>query len=355
MQDKTAILISVVVSCKNEIRHIRAFLDSLFCQQLDGVKMEVLIADGMSVDGTRLILGEFQKNFSALRVFDNPERIAATGLNRAIREARGEIILRMDAHTIYAANYVRTCIEVLRETNADNVGGPALTLAEGYISRAIAHGFHSPFAVGGAKFRDPSYEGRVSTVPYGCWLKSTLERAGMFDGKMVRGQDDELNFRIVSSGGTVWQSPKIVSWYQPRAGLSSLFRQHFQNGFWKVAAIRKHRRPLSLRNLVPGLCLLAGVILPLFAMAAGIAGSARLQNAFLAVWLAFAGLYFAASFWSALSVSRHEGWKFLPILPVVFATYQLSYALGFLLALIVSPANWGGENSMRKNVTTPAR
>jgi succinoglycan biosynthesis protein ExoA len=238
--------ISVVVSCRNEIRHIRAFLESLFRQELGGMEMEVLIADGMSDDGTRMVLAEFEKRFAALRVFDNPEKIAATGLNRAIREAQGEIILRMDAHTIYAANYVRSCLEVLKETNADNVGGPALTRADGYLAQAIAHAFHAPFAVGGAKFRDPQYEGPASTVPYGCWRKSTLECIGLFDVDMVRGQDDELNFRILSSGGTVWQSPKIVSWYQPRTSLSALFWQYFQNGFWKVAAVRKHRRPASL-------------------------------------------------------------------------------------------------------------
>ena len=149
------------------------------------------------------------------------------GLNRAIREARGEIIIRMDAHTIYAPDYVRSCVEVLQETNADNVGGPALTRADGYIAQAIALAFHTPFASGGAKFRDPRYEGPVDTVPYGCWRKSTLERIGMFDEKLVRGQDYELNVRIVSSGGTVWQSPKIISWYsaqsQPFRAVSAIF------------------------------------------------------------------------------------------------------------------------------------
>ncbi len=355
MGQKGAASVSIVVSCRNEFRCIRAFLDSLFCQELDGVELEVLIADGMSVDGTRKILGEFEKRFAALRIFDNPHKIAATGLNRAIRESHGEIIIRMDAHTIYASNYVRSCIEVLQETNADNVGGPALTCADGYIPQAIAHGFHSPFAVGGAKFRNPYYEGSVSTVPYGCWRKSVLERAGLFDEKMVRGQDDELNFRIISSGGTIWQSPKIISWYQPRTTLSSLFRQYFQNGFWKVAAIRKHHRPPSWRNLVPGLCLLVGIVLPLCAVAAAISGLARLHGAFLAVWFALVGLYIATSFASAFSIARREGWKFLPILPIVFATYQSSYALGFLLALINLPAGRDGANSLRKTVPTTAR
>lgn len=261
MQQSQAVHVSVVVPCRNEIRHIRAFLDSVLRQELGQIEMEVLIADGMSDDETRLVLGEFEKRFAALRVLDNPEQIVSTGLNRAIREARGEIIIRMDAHTIYAPDYVRSCIEVLNETSADNVGGPALTRADGYVAQAIAHAFHTPFASGGAKFRDPRYEGPVDTVTYGCWRKSTLERIGTFDEKQVRSEDHELNFRIVSSGGTVWQSPRIISWYRPRATLSGLFGQYFQYGFWKVAIIRKHRGFASWRNLVPCSCLLVGAVL----------------------------------------------------------------------------------------------
>jgi succinoglycan biosynthesis protein ExoA len=337
MQQSEPICISVIVSCRNEIRNIRTFLGCLFHQDLRGLEMEVLIADGMSEDGTRAVLSEFDRKYSVLRVIDNPEKIAATGLNYAIAEANGEIILRMDAHSIYAPDYVRTCVEVLHETNADNVGGPALTRAEGYIPKAIAHAFHVPFAVGNAKFRDPHYEGPASTVPYGCWRKSTLDCIGPFDEEMVRGQDDELNFRILASGGKVWQSPKIVSWYQPRATLGTLFHQFFQNGFWKVAAIRKHRRPASLRNLVPITCLLAGISSPILAGAASRMGWESLHNALFAALFVLAGVYFSISFGCSFLVAKREGWKFFAVLPIVFATYQLPYALGFLLGLFHRP------------------
>src|SRR5579871_1265088 len=128
MEQNDPLQISVIVSCRNEVRHIRTFLGCLFRQDLRGMEMEVLIADGMSVDGTRAVLAEFDKKYSVLRIIDNPEQFAATGLNYAIREAKGEIILRMDVHSLYAPDYIRACIEVLNETNADNVGGPALTV-----------------------------------------------------------------------------------------------------------------------------------------------------------------------------------------------------------------------------------
>jgi GT2 family glycosyltransferase len=317
--------------------------------------MEVLVADGMSDDGTRLVLCEFERRWGALRVLDNPEKIVSTGMNRAIREAQGEIIVRMDAHSLYAPDYVRSCVEVLQETNADNVGGPALTCAEGYVAQAIALAFHSLFARGGGKFRDPRYEGSTDTVPYGCWRKSTFERTGMFDEKLVRTEDFELNLRLISSGGKVWQSPKIISWYRPRASLSGLFRQNFQYGFWKAAVFRKHGRPASWRNLLPGMCVLIGVGLLLCAVQASLVGAARWRNVFLGVWFVLVSLYSIASFVSAFSAARRNGWMFLPFLPIVFATYHLSHGLGFLLALTYFPANWERPNSIQKVLTALTR
>lgn len=285
--------VSVIVPCRNELRYIRVFLDGLLHQDLSSIDMEVLIVDGMSIDGTRNVLHEFAGRHRMIRILDNPERIAAAGLNRAIREALGEIILRMDVHTEYAPDYVRSCVEVLQETDAENVGGAARTHAGGYLAQAIAFGFHSSFATGGAKFRDPQYEGEVTSVPYGCWRKSTLEFVGLFDGELVRGQDDELNCRIISCGGRIWQSRKIVSWYRPRTTLPALFRQFFQNGFWKVAVIRELGRPPSLRNLVPALSLLLGILLPLGAAGASLGGTNGGRNVLLLAWSALAAAYVA--------------------------------------------------------------
>lgn len=351
MKQCPAVQVSVVVPCRNEIRHIWAFLDSVFRQELGGIEMEVLVADGMSDDGTRQVLGEFESAFTTFHVIDNPGQIVSTGLNQAIREASGEIIIRMDAHTIYAPDYVRSCLEVLEETNADNVGGPALTRADGYVARAIAHAFHTAFARGGAKYRDPRYEGPVHTVPYGCWRKSTLERIGLFDETLVRTEDYELNARLVSSGGTVWQSSKIASWYSPRASLSRLFWQYFQYGFWKAAVFRKHHRLKSLRNVAPRACLSVGLALLLGAAVSSLAGWVQWREIFFAGCFALAGLYLIASLAAAFSVSRREGWSFLPFLPIVFATYHSAYALGSLLAVLYHPAKLDFPSPMRRVLT----
>jgi glycosyltransferase involved in cell wall biosynthesis len=310
--------ISIIIPCRNEAACIAEVLDSILAQDLEGFTWEVLIADGMSSDGTREILERYCRREPRIRVIDNPRRAVPSGLNAAIREARGEIILRMDAHTSYAPDYVRRCVETLLETGAANVGGPARTKPRGYWGRAIAAAYHSPLACGGARFHNPDYEGWADTVPYGCWRKSTLIELGLFDEALVRNQDDELNLRLCRSGGRIWQSPAIVSWYQPRDSMGRLVHQYFQYGFWKVAVIRKHRVPASWRHLVPASFVLAAVLLPLVS---------------LKLWAAMLALYLLACLAGAMLASRRHGWSLLPALPLVFFGYHFSYGSGFLTGL----------------------
>lgn len=328
--------VSVIVPCYNEAKHISAFLESLHCQSLNGLRWEVLIADGMSQDGTREVIEGYRKILPALRLIDNPSRFVSSGLNTAIRQAKGDIIIRMDVHTEYAPDYISQCLHELERTSADNVGGPARTRANGYLSRAIAAAYHSPFACGGARFHDESFEGYVDTVPYGCWHKTTLEDLGLFDETLVRNQDDELNLRITRSGGRIWQSPAIVSWYSPRASLSSLFRQYFQYGFWKVAVIRKHRIPASWRHMVPVAFVLAHLIfLSLILTAYG-----RFDSLFhwsLPAWLCLSSLYAVSALAAAYVAGLRHGWQICVALPLVFAAYHVSYGLGFLFGLFYWP------------------
>src|SRR4029453_11974231 len=131
----------------------------------------------------------------------------------------------------------------LRETDADNVGGPAHTKGIGYLQSAICAAYHSPFAVGGARFHQVDYEGDVDTVTYGCWPRKVFDQIGFFDEEFIRNQDDEFNLRLTRMGGKLWQSPRIKSWYRPRNSLRSLFRQYMQYGYWKVRVIQKHKIP----------------------------------------------------------------------------------------------------------------
>jgi succinoglycan biosynthesis protein ExoA len=323
--------ISLVVACRNEYRHMRVFLDSLLRQDLDGFNWEIIVADGMSDDGTRSVLDYCVRRNPRISVIDNPARIVSSGLNAAIRMARGEIILRMDAHTEYAHDYVRKCVEALHRTNAGNVGGPARTKAQGLLARAIQAAYHSPFSTGGARFHDDNYSGFVDTVPYGCWRKETLLQLGLFDEELVRNQDDELNLRLTRNGGTIWQSSEIVSWYRPRASLFGLFRQYFQYGFWKVRVIRKHKLPGSWRHLMPGAFVAGNLLLLLAAAALAVAGSPLLAERALVLWAMVLFAYISACLLASCFAARRFGWQFFPYLPLTFAVFHVSYGLGFLI------------------------
>lgn len=333
MIDNQTVKVTIIVACRNEIKHIRGFLDSLLTQDMTGISWEGIIADGMSDDGTRETLEGYAAKHSQLRVIGNPGRIVSTGLNAAIREARGEIIMRLDAHTFYAPNYCRLCVETLERKGADNVGGPARTQAVGIRARAVAAAYHSRFSTGGARFHDANYEGCVDTIPYGCWRKATLERIGLFDETLVRNQDDELNLRLLRGGGKIWQSPDIVSWYSPRPTLSSLFRQYFQYGFWKVAVIRKHCVPASWRHLVPISFVLANILLLAGMAVAKVIGADWCLTTSVVLWFSMIAVYVLAILAASFIVARRSGWAILPYLPAVFAAYHLSYGLGFLVGL----------------------
>ena len=334
MAEGNLVQVSIVTACRNEIDHIGSLLESILSQDIPGGAWEAMVADGMSTDGTREILQQYSTRYPCLRVIDNPGLIVSTGLNAAIRQARGDIIIRMDGHTRYAPDYCKNSVEALFNNAADNVGGPARTVANGVLAGAVAAAFHSRFSTGGAKFHAVDYEGWVDTVPYGCWRKAVLERIGLFDETLVRNQDDELNLRLVRAGGRIWQSPSIVSWYRPRSDLSKLFHQYFQYGFWKVAVIRKHKLPASWRHIIPVVWVSVNLLLVLVMTMATVLRSPGWLRDAAVLWLVVVGLYLSVSMSVAVCTARHHGWALLPYLPVVFAIYHLSYGLGFAAGLV---------------------
>ena len=332
------VFVSVVVPCRNERKFIEAAVGSILLQEPVDGGFEVLVADGMSDDGTREILERMALVDARLRVIDNPGRVVPTGLNAAIKEARGEIIVRMDAHTEYASDYIKRCVEVLLTTGADNVGGPWNATGRDFVQSAIAMAFRSPFGSGGAGSHRLDFEGEVDSVYLGCWRRDYLLKIGGFDDEFVRNQDDELNLRLVKSGGKIWQSPLIHSWYYPRNSLLALFHQYKQYGYWKVRVIQKHRQPASLRHLVPGI-FVAMLLLLLLACPFSSVATIALGGV--------VGMYLLAATVASFERCAKEGrWAFVFILPFVFAGYHLGYGFGFLRGLVdfVLRGKGGGES-----------
>jgi glycosyltransferase involved in cell wall biosynthesis len=320
------VAVSVVVPCRNEINAIDDFLESALAQTgVDG-GFEIVVADGLSDDGTRERLDARARSDARLRVVSNPERIVSTGLNRAIRASRGQVVVRMDVHSEYAPDYLAECLRILQSSGADNVGGPARTRARTYFQRANAAAYQSWFSVGGARFHDPHYSGPVDTVPYGCWRRQTLLDTGLFDERLVRNQDDEFNLRLIRRGGRIWQSSTICSWYYPRSSFGALFRQYYQYGYWKVPVIRKHRMPASWRQVTPFGMVIAGISLAILGFVVPWAWS---------VLMALVTAYMALSLAASVQAAGASGdYRLGFILPFIFLAYHVSYGAGFSLGLV---------------------
>jgi len=278
----------------------------------------------MSNDGTRAILERLTQENPCLHVIENPAGIVSTGLNEAIKASTGKVIVRMDAHTRYASDYICQCVSVLEETSADNVGGPWVAKGTGRVSEAIAAAFQSAFAIGGAKGHNANYTGLVDTVYLGCWRREVFDRIGFFDEELIRNQDDEFNLRLIRAGGKVWQSVCIRSWYTPRASLRAVFRQYMQYGYWKVRVMQKHRIPAAVRHLIPGAFIFCLLTLPLISIWWTMAAW---------LWAGIIALYSVSTVAASVWTARRKGFYIFPLLPAVFAMYHVAYGYGFLCGI----------------------
>lgn len=320
--------ISVIVPCRNEAAYVDAFLQSVLAQRLAGPEdsLEVVVADGMSDDGTREQLEGWRHRDARLVVVDNPARMTSAALNRALELARGEFIVRMDVHTTYDSDYVARCVAVLRATGATCVGGPWRPSGSGRRRQAIARAFASPIGSGGAASRNLDYSGPVDTVYLGAWRRADLVRLGGFDETLVRNQDDELCLRIIRSGGSVWQCATIRSYYESRDSLAALLRQFYQYGYWKVAVILKHRIAAAARQLMPFVfvaTLAVLLVLAPFLRAAALT--------FVVIIASYATVVIAAAWLAA-------GLRGLPTTALAIAFMHVGYGIGFgrgLLDLVV--------------------
>jgi len=323
--------VTVVVAARDEEGFIEACVRSLLDQDEPPGGFELIVAEGRSDDGTRAILERLGAAEPRLKVLTNERRIAPAAWNVAIRQARGRYIAIMGAHARYPKDYVTRCFEIAERTKADNVGGPAIAEADGYLQRSNAASHHSPFSVGGASWHSLDYEGKARTVFGGFYRRDVFDRIGLFDEDLVRDSDAEFNFRLERAGGTIWQSPLIRSWYKPRRTLGALFRQYRQYGYWKVRIMQKHGTTPAVRQYVPAVFVSGLAVLVALAVVSGIAAfasplAALSRDALLVV----TGSYVLVLLIASVTTAARHGWDLMPILPLTFASYHFGYGIGFL-------------------------
>ena len=328
--------VSVLMPIRNEAEFIEGSLGAVMSQDYPHDRTEILISDGMSADTTREAIERIKRNNPNIKItlLENPSQAVSGGMNVALASARGEVIIRVDGHTLIARDYIRECVTALERSGASNVGGPMNAIGAGRFAQAVAVATSSPFGVGGARFHYSKREEWVDTVYMGAWPRDVFRRIGMFDQEMVRNQDDEFNYRLRAAGGKIFLTPRIKSQYYNRATIRSLWRQYFEYGYWKVRVMQKHSGQMQPRQFVPPLfvaaCLALLLLLPLFPV----------TGYFLGIGLS---TYMIANIIASIVSLRKSKSSLLHLVPIAFATLHLAYGLGFLTGFVRFWSYWGGN------------
>jgi succinoglycan biosynthesis protein ExoA len=354
--------ICIIIPERNEKSSIRTCLNAILAQDYPQNLVSILVVDGISTDGTREILTEYERDYPFFKVIESPRKVVPPGFNMALRLTQADIIIRVDGHTVIAPDYVRQCVETLYRTQADNVGGKMNAVSTTRFGQAVALATSTPFGVGGARFHYSDDEEWVDTVYMGAWPRQVFEKIGLFDEELVRNQDDEFNYRLRQQGGRILLSPFIRSEYTVRSTPFALLRQYAGYGYWKVRVLQKHPLQMSLRQFIPPafvLALLFSALLfftpPPVSALSPVAHNLTSYNInlpsltfgtfpffrFLSFVIPVAYLFanLAASFWTA----SRRGWNFLPLLPPIFAILHFSYGLGFLVGLLKFWNRWADK------------
>ena len=322
--------VSVIVPCLNEEATIGALLEAIHAQSYPRAELEVIIADGLSEDATRQCIAEFQAAHPdlALRVIDNPSRVIPAGLNLAIQAARGEVILRLDAHSVPAPDYVQNSLAALEAGRGWNVGGVWQIQAQqpDWVAQSIAAAAAHPLGVGDAFYRFTTQAQAVDTVPFGAFRKALIDQIGPFDESLLANEDYEFNARIRQAGGTVWLDPAIRSVYFARSNLYELARQYARYGYWKYRMLRRYPQTLRWRQALPPLFVAAFLLLPLLHL---------LWPPLIWLWLAqvvsYALLLLAAG---AIQAVRARKPLLVIGLPLAIITMHFSWGSAFLWSML---------------------
>jgi glycosyltransferase involved in cell wall biosynthesis len=321
-------LVSVIIPCRNEVHAIGPCLESVLAGDYPGDRIEILVVDGMSDDGTRPVIESIASRDSRVRILDNPKIIQATAINIGIAHSTGSVIARMDAHCEYPANYLTSLVGWLQNMDVDNVGGACESCPSGdtIIARAIALAMSHPLGVGNAYFRLGTKKERwVDTVPFGCYRREIFEKVGLFDEEMTKDEDEELNYRIICAGGRILLAPDVTVRYYVRNSCRKLWRTYFDYGYFKPLVIRKIGRIMTFRQIIP----------PTFVMSLILCGIAAIwSDLALAVLAGMLGAYVLAIAGVALTSIRKVGLFCSLALFAAFPTMHFSYGLGFLIGCV---------------------
>ena len=320
--------VSVICPVFNEEKFIEACILSIIEQDYPQDSMEVLFVDGRSTDRTREIIQKYMEQYDFIKLLDNPERIVPYALNRGLKAAKGEVIMRLDGHCTYPTNYISELVRYLYQLDADNVGGVWNTqpAKDTPMCQAIALASSHPFGVGGSMHKiGASKIIETDTVPFGCYKREVFEKTGPFDTDLVRNQDDEFNGRLLNLGGKIYLIPQVIINYTARDTLCKARKMYYQYGLYKPLVNKKLGAPATVRQFFPLLFLFGivlGGILSIF-----IPFVLHIYTTVLLLYL-FIGIVVG----SMSAIRAHQPLIAL-LMPYVFFNIHMSYGIGYLVGI----------------------
>jgi GT2 family glycosyltransferase len=337
--------VTVVVPCRNEEKHIGRCLESILENDYPKEQLEILVLDGMSEDRTQEIVAGYSERYPMIRLVENPEKHIPAAMNLGIQKARGETIIKMDAHSTFQQKHISMCVAYQGKYGAENVGGICKMTpgADTATARAIVLGLGHRFGSGNAYVKvgveKPTWS---DTAAFGCFKKDLFERIGMYDEKLLSSSDLDLNQRIQAAGGGILVVPDVIINYVADANLRGFRRHVFADGVWISYVMKFGKMAWSWRHWVPAVFVLS--LLVLFALAA-------VHPAFLWMGLGIAGMYAAASLVVSMQIAvRERDARYAFLLPIVFAMRHFVHGIGTLFGLllvIVPGEHWKGRRGLR--------
>lgn len=319
-------MISIVCPIYNEEKYIGSFLESILKQDYPKEDLEILLVDGMSKDKTRDIIANYAEKYPCLRLVDNPQQTVPYAMNNGIKSAKGDIIIRLDAHAEYPSNYFSMLVKKLNELEgADNVGGVCITLPcnDTSVAVSIAECLSNKFGMGNSYFRVGAKKVMsVDTVPFGCFRKTLFDKIGFYDTDMIRNQDDELNGRIIKNGGKIYLLPDVEIKYFARDKISKVKKMFYQYGLYKPLGNKKLGAPATIRQFFPLLFVLFLVIGLIVSL---------LIPILLPIYFGVIVLHLAIGAYEGLkSAQKTNRGGCCLIMPYIFLNMHICYGLGYL-------------------------
>ncbi len=314
--------VSVVMPVYNEEKYIKNCVESLLTQDYPKENMEWIFVDGCSTDKTKEFLEEYKEKYPELiKIINNPHKVVTYAMNIGIENSVGKYIIRLDAHAEYDSDYISKCVHYLDTTDADNVGGVAETKSEGFLGNGIAKMMSSKFGVGNSQFRTEGESGYVDTVPFGAFRREVFEKVGMFNPKLLRSEDNDINARIREAGGKVWLAKDIKFIYHCRDTIKGILKMSLQNGNALFFTLKENPKAMSIRHFIPFVFLMSLIIMPIISII------------FPMFWWLFAvemGLYFLLdAYFSFCTKEPKYGLMTFWLSPL----FHIVYGIGSLLSL----------------------